>query len=140
MVNKMTKFGPASIKEDLVLADDETFMFMDAWEDEFKKLESGKAYTLSHLIQRKVGTEVKLSTSFSTVVKAITVKYKPISSYQLNIKSQTIEQFVNVRDLSISYVQNVQLRSISALLMITKFAARTRNVTRNIRCPSCQRK
>ena len=57
MATKLTKYGPAKMKEDIFLAENNNQIFLNAWENTFVKLHTNKSYTLTHLMPRKYSSD-----------------------------------------------------------------------------------
>ena len=77
MATKLTKYGPAKMREDIIMAGNNYQIFLNVWENTFVKLHTKKLYTLMHLMPRKSSSDqaVSLSTAFSTKVSEIGLDY-----------------------------------------------------------------
>ena len=105
MTIKLTKYGPANMKECIILADDNDQIFSNAWENAFAKLHTNKLYTLTYLMPRNPSYDqaVSLSTPFITKISEIGLDYT-IPSFIIN----TIKN-IEVTNFCVSHNVNIKL-------------------------------
>ena len=101
----ISKYGLAKMKEDIILADNNDQIFLNAWENIFVKFHTNKSYTLTHLMSRKCSSDKAvspLSRSFSTKVIEIELDCT-ISSFIINtIKNIEVTNFRAVHNVNIN--------------------------------------
>ena len=48
MATELSKYGPAKMKDDIIMTENNYQIFLNAWENKFVKLHINKSYTLKH--------------------------------------------------------------------------------------------
>ena len=98
-----TKFGDKRVKEDITFCDSTGYVTLHAWDDKFKRFESGKAYVVTNVALKAFKEERYVATTYGTEVEEITLDY-PLPELQgQEVEVVTVSGFSSVASVSIQW-------------------------------------
>ena len=103
MKSVTTKFGDTKVKEDITFCDSTGSIPLHAWDEKFKRFESGKAYLVTHVALKAFKDQRYIGTTYSTEVQEIQLDYALPELQGQEVEVVTVSRFSSVVSVSIQW-------------------------------------